>query len=112
MSNQTCAQHNHTPAFIVLSRFIVANDMEAEIKAAFLKRPHLVEDALGFIRLEVLSPQDDPREIWLFMYWRDEDSFKAWHHSHLYHESHQGIPKGLKLVPRSAHLRYFELICT
>ena len=112
MSNHTRAQHNHTPAFIVLSRFIVANDMEAEIKAAFLKRPHLVEDALGFIRLEVLSPQDDPREIWLFTYWRDEDSFKAWHHSHLYHESHQGIPKGLKLVPRSVHLRYFELICT
>lgn len=113
MSIQTCAQRDPNPAaFIALSRFIVANGMEAEVKAAFLNRPHLVEDAPGFIHLEVLSPQDDRREIWLFTYWRDEESFGAWHHSHLYHESHQGIPKGLKLVPQSAQLRYFEPVCT
>ena len=44
--------------------------------------------------------------------WRDEASFKAWHRSHLYHDAHRAIPKGLKLVPKSANLRCFELVCT
>ena len=94
--------------FVALSRFVVANDMTEEVKRAFVERPHLVDGAPGYVRMEVLSPLDRPEEIWLITYWRDEQSFRAWHHSHLYHESHSRIPKGLKLVPRSAELRYFE----
>ena len=94
--------------FIALSQFTVANDMTAEVKNAFIDRPHLVDNASGFIRLEVISPLDNKDEIWLLTYWRDEESFKTWHHSHLYHDSHKGIPKGLKLVPKSARLRFFE----
>ena len=94
--------------FIALSQFTVANDMTAEVKNAFVDRPHFVDNASGFIRLEVISPLDNKDEIWLLTYWRDEESFKTWHHSHLYHDSHKGIPKGLKLVPKSARLRFFE----
>lgn len=94
--------------FIALSQFTVANDMTEQVRAAFTNRPHLVEEAAGFLRLEVISPLDNRDEFWLLTYWRDEDSFKTWHHSHLYHDSHKGIPKGLKLVPRSARLRFFE----
>jgi heme-degrading monooxygenase HmoA len=94
--------------FIALSQFTVANGMTAQVKEAFANRPHLVEEAPGFLRLEVISPLDDRDEIWLLTYWRDEASFKAWHHSHLYHDSHKGIPRGLKLVPRSVRLRFFE----
>ena len=98
-------------AFIALSRFTVANEMTEQVKRAFVERPHLVDEAPGFVRLEVLSPMDNPDEIWLFTYWTDEHSFKVWHHSHLYHKSHKAIPKGLKLVPKSASLRYFEQVC-
>jgi heme-degrading monooxygenase HmoA len=98
--------------FIALSRFTVGNGMADQVKDAFINRPHLVDTARGFLRMQVITPSDDPREIWLFTYWRDEASFKAWHRSHLYHDAHRGIPKGLKLVPRSAGLRYFELVCT
>ncbi|HEY0079597.1 MAG TPA: antibiotic biosynthesis monooxygenase [Pyrinomonadaceae bacterium] len=94
--------------FIALSQFTVANNMTQQVKDAFIRRPHLVEEAAGFLRMEVISPLDDRDEIWLLTYWRDEDSFKTWHHSHLYHDSHKGIPKGLKLVPKSARLRFFE----
>ena len=98
--------------FIALSRFTVANEMTGKVKQAFLERPHLVDDAPGFVRLEVLTPLDNPDEIWLFTYWTDENSFRVWHHSHLYHESHKAIPKGLKLVPKSASIRYFERVCS
>jgi heme-degrading monooxygenase HmoA len=98
--------------FIALSRFTIANEMTEQVKEAFRNRPHLVEAASGFLRLEVISPLDNLNEIWLLTYWQDEDSFKVWHHSHLYRDSHKGIPKGLKLVPGSAQLRFFEHVCS
>ena len=96
----------------VLSRFVVANDMDAEVKQAFIFRPHLVDNAAGFVRMDVLSPEDMPNEIWLMTYWVDIASYRTWHKSHAYHESHAGIPKGLKLVPGSAALRIFNLIAS
>ncbi len=106
------AAGDSAPVFVALSRFTIANGMVEEVREAFRDRPHLVDGAPGFLRMEVISPVDEPAEIWLFTYWADEQSFRAWHHSHLYHESHGGIPKGLKLVPKSAVLRYFERVCT
>ncbi len=94
----------------VLSRFVVGNDMDAEIKQAFILRPHIVDNAAGFLRMDVLSPEDMPKEIWLMTYWVDIESYRTWHKSHAYHESHAGIPKGLRLVPGSAALRIFKLI--
>lgn len=55
-----------------------------------------------------LSPLDNLDEIWLLTFWSDEPSFREWHKSHLYRESHKGIPKGLKLVHHSFNLRYFQ----
>lgn len=100
------------PGFVALSRFAVANGMTAEVKKAFLERPHLVDDAPGFLRMEVISPLDAPDEIWLLTYWRDKESFQVWHGSHLHQESHKGIPKGLKLDPRTTQIRYFEHVCS
>ncbi|MEO6742695.1 MAG: antibiotic biosynthesis monooxygenase [Chthoniobacteraceae bacterium] len=98
--------------FVALSKFVIANDMVAEVKEAFRHRPHLVDDQPGFVRMEVLSPAERPNEIWLITYWTEAESFKAWHHSHLYHQSHKGIPKGLKLVPGEQEIRHFEHICS
>jgi len=95
-------------SFVALSKFVIANDMSGEVKEAFVKRPHLVDSAEGYLRMDVLSPKDTPNEIWLITYWRDEASFKTWHKSHMYHQSHKGIPKGLKLVPTETEMRYFD----
>ncbi len=99
------------PPFVALSRFVIANDMTVEVKTAFRERPHLVDSADGFLRMEVLSPLDRPEEIWLMTWWRDADAFDTWHHSHLYRESHAGIPKGLKLVRGETSIRRLESIC-
>jgi heme-degrading monooxygenase HmoA len=94
--------------FVAISQFVVANDMDRAVKQAFRNRPHMVEAAPGFIRLDVLSPEENPKEIWLLTYWSDRKSFDDWHKSHLYRESHAGIPKGLKLSPKSTKLSFFE----
>ncbi|KAA9332805.1 antibiotic biosynthesis monooxygenase family protein [Adhaeribacter soli] len=95
--------------FIALSTFTIANNMAPEVKKAFQERPHLVDNAPGYRKMEVLCPQDAPNEIWLITYWTDEESYQVWHKNHL-RESHSNIPKGLKLVPRSAKVRFFTHI--
>jgi heme-degrading monooxygenase HmoA len=98
--------------FVSLSKFLVGNDKIAEVKEAFRQRPHLVDGQPGFVRMEVISPIDQPEEIWLITYWTSADSFRLWHRSHLYQDSHKGIPKGLKLVPGQTEMREFEHICS
>lgn len=98
--------------FAAISRFVVANDLAAPVKEAFLHRPHLVDSAPGFVRMDVISPLDNPDEIWLMTFWSDEQSFRVWHRSHAYRESHKNIPKGIKLVPGSAEVRLFEYVAS
>ncbi len=93
-----------------MSSFIVANDMAPDVKEAFINRPHLVDNAPGFLKMEVFNPTDNPQEFFLLSYWETEDQFKVWYESHKYHDSHSGIPKGVKLVPKSVQVRYFSKI--
>ncbi|MEO8033676.1 MAG: antibiotic biosynthesis monooxygenase [Acidobacteriota bacterium] len=97
-------------AFLALSRFKVANGMSEAVRSAFAARPHMVDDAPGFLRMDVVRPVEDPDEYWLLTYWSDEASFRSWHQSHLYRQSHAGIPSGLKLDARATELRFFETI--
>jgi len=117
MDTALTASENHQPpaesaiTHVALSKFVIANDMAAEVKEAFRKRPHMVDGQPGFVRMEVLNPLDSPQEIWLITYWTDLQSFEYWHRSHLYHQSHKGIPKGLKLVPGGQEIRHFRRVC-
>lgn len=96
--------------FVALSRFTVANNLSSEVRDAFLHRPHLVDSAPGFVRMEVWNAHESAAEFWLVTYWNDEASFQHWHANHR-HMSHASMPKGLKLVPGSAQVRFFEKLC-
>ena len=98
--------------FIASSRFVVANGMAGEVREAFRTRPHLVDGAPGFVRMEVLSPLQAPEEFWLITWWRDEASYRAWHRSHAYRDSHAGMPRGLKLVAGETRLTLLERVAT
>ncbi len=101
---------NALPGIVVLSKFVIANGMTAAVKEAFRARPHQVDQTAGFVRMEVLSPTDRPEEIWLFTWWSDRESYRRWHHSHAYRDSHRGIPKGLKLARGETSIREFERV--
>lgn len=96
--------------FVALSKFVVANGLSDAVKRAFLERPHLVDGAAGYLRMDVLSPLDRPNEIWLITFWTDAASYHAWHRSHLHKQAHRGIPRGLKLVPGETQLREFTYV--
>jgi len=95
--------------FTAISSFEIANGMENEVKDTFKNRPKQVENFEGFIRMDVLNPAQNPAQVWLLTQWKDKKSFTEWHHNHL-KQSHGGIPKGLKLVPHSFSLRFFDHI--
>ena len=103
---------DHATLFVAHSSFTVANGMTDEVKAAFRNRPRHVETAPGFVRMDVISPLASPDEIWLITYWEDEASYRTWHGSEDHHDAHAEIPRGLKLVPGSAQVRFFEHVCS
>lgn len=78
----------------VISRFRVRNGLEAEVRAAFINRPRLVEKADGFRGLEVLTDATDPSIFLLLTRWRDKESFQAWHRS-------EGIGNLMNLCPKA-----------
>ncbi len=82
---------------LAISRFKVANGMEAEVREAFLNRPGFVDAATGFLGMETYTAKTDASIFYLVTRWSDQDSFHTWHHSKQHHESHRFIPKGLKL---------------
>lgn len=92
-----------------MSRFRVKEGQENLVREAFRNRPHRVDDQPGFVRMEVLCPQDPANEFWLVTVWQDQASFEAWHRHHLA-DSHQDMPQGLKVEPGSRSLQYFQLV--
>ena len=101
-----------TPGYVAVSRFKIRNEMSRDVAAAFQNRPHMVDGADGFMRMDVISPAEDDSEFWLITYWRDEESFRRWHVSHEYRDSHAGMPKGLKLDPAATQVRAFRYIAS
>ncbi len=97
--------------FIAMSRFTVTPGMETAVERAFQNRPHLVDTAAGFLRMQVLRPTANPCEFALITEWRDADAYHTWYRGHAYKDSHALIPEGLKLEPDSTRIETFERLC-
>ena len=81
----------------VISRFRVRNGVEAEVRSAFINRPRLVEKTVGFCGLDVLTDAADPSIFLLLTRWTNEEIFRTWHRSEAHRQSHDLMPRGLKL---------------
>ena len=95
---------------LAVSRFRVANGLEAVVREAFIHRPGLVEAAPGFLGLETYTDSADPKTFWLVTRWTDASSFEGWHHSEAHHASHRGMPRGLKLDASATALSVLDRI--
>ncbi len=80
-----------------ISRFRIANGTQAAVADAFAHRVGLVDKVVGFLGLEVYVDAADDALFYLVTRWTDRASFEAWHRSDAHHESHRGIPRGIKL---------------
>jgi heme-degrading monooxygenase HmoA len=95
---------------VVMSRFRVINGMEADVERAFREPPHLVDAAPGFLGLETLVDDRDPRVFYLVTRWSDIESFRSWHGGAAHRESHKFIPRGLRLDPAYTAVWYMRKV--
>lgn len=82
---------------LAVSRFRIANGLEAQVREAFINRPHLVDGAPGFLGMETFTDHADGTIFYLITRWTDSSSFHKWHQSRAHQQSHAFIPRGLKL---------------
>jgi len=93
---------------VAMSRFRVKNDLERDVRQAFLDRPRFVDDQAGFLGLEVFQDPADSAVFFLVTRWSDVSSFRSWHASQAHKHSHEPMPKGLKLDAAFTELRVME----
>jgi signal transduction histidine kinase len=66
---------------------------------AFLNRPRLVDSWPGFLGMETFTDTKDATVFYLVTRWTDTQSFREWHASPAHRESHEWMPRGLRLDP-------------
>jgi signal transduction histidine kinase/heme-degrading monooxygenase HmoA len=93
---------------LAISRFRVANGRESDVVHAFVERPHLVDDAAGFLGMETFVDEADRATFYLVTRWTDRASFEEWHGSDAHHASHAWIPRGLKLDPSQTQVTVLD----
>jgi len=98
-----------------MSRLRVVPERADELVAAFRSRAHLVDDADGFIDLEVWRSDRDPAELIMVNRWRDRESFRAYMRSREHAVSHGRIPADLDAaiqLERLEHLHTYDVVAT
>jgi len=99
--------------YVSLSRLRVPDEHAAELVGAFRRRAHLVDDADGFVDLQVWQSDRDRGELVMVSRWRDRAAFKAYMKSESHRISHARIDPGLDSairLERLEHLHTYEVV--
>ena len=99
--------------YVSLSRLRVPQERAAELVSAFRRRAHLVEQADGFVDLQVWQSDRDPGELVMVSRWRDRAAFKAYMKSDRHRISHERIDPDLDRairLERLDHMHTYEVV--
>jgi len=99
--------------YVSMSRLRVAASESDALVDAFRDRVHLVDDAPGFIDLEVWRSDRDPEEVLMVSRWRDRDAFTAYMRSEQHRISHDRIDPALQAairLERLEHLHTYDVV--
>ncbi|MBA3358137.1 MAG: antibiotic biosynthesis monooxygenase [Thermoleophilaceae bacterium] len=99
--------------YVSLSRLRVPAHASEELIAAFRRRAHLVDDADGFIDLQVWRSDRDAGEIVMVSRWQDREAFKAYMKSQEHRISHERIDpqlQGLIKLEALEHLHTYDVV--
>jgi heme-degrading monooxygenase HmoA len=101
--------------YVSMSRLRVAASESGALVDAFRRRAHLVDDAPGFIDLEVWRSDRDPEEVLMVSRWTDRAAFTAYMRSERHRVSHDRIAPELQAaikLERLEHLHTYEVVAT
>ena len=99
--------------YVSLSRLRLPPERAPELVAAFRDRARLVDDADGFVDLEVWQAERDAGEILMVTRWRDRDAFRSYMRSDEHRVSHGRIDAALHAaitLERLEHLHAYEVV--
>jgi heme-degrading monooxygenase HmoA len=99
--------------YVSMSRLRVDPAQCDALVAAFRGRAHLVEDAPGFVDLQVWRSDRDPEEVLMVSRWRDRAAFSAYMRSSAHRTSHERIDPALQAairLERLEHLHTYEVV--
>jgi heme oxygenase (mycobilin-producing) len=101
--------------YVSLSRLRVEPERAEELVEAFRARARLVEDADGFLGLEVWRSDRHGDELIMVSRWRDRTCFQRYMKSEAHAISHGRIPADLQRaikLERLEHLRTYDVVAT
>ena len=99
--------------YVSLSRLRIDPSRASELVAAFRARARLVDDADGFIDLQVWQNDRDATEIVMVSRWRDRPAFTAYMRSEAHQISHGRIDPALNAaikLERLEHMHTYEVV--
>jgi heme-degrading monooxygenase HmoA len=99
--------------YVSMSRLRVSVERAPSLVSAFRRRVHLVDDADGFVDLQVWQSDRDPGELIMVSRWRDRAAFTAYMRSEDHKVSHDRIDPELQAaikLERLEHLHTYEVV--
>ena len=99
--------------YVSLSRLRIPAHASEELIEAFRRRARLVEDAAGFVDLQVWRSDRDAGEILMVSRWQDREAFKTYMRSAEHRISHERIdPQLRELIKLEAleHLHTYDVV--
>jgi len=96
-----------------MSRLRVPVERAAQLVTAFRSRVGLVDDADGFVDLQVWQSDRDEGELIMVSRWRDREAFKTYMRSAEHRVSHDRIDSDLQAaikLERLEHLHTYEVV--
>jgi heme-degrading monooxygenase HmoA len=99
--------------YISLSHLRIPEKRAAELVSAFRRRARLVEEADGFVDLQVWQSDRDPGNLVMVSRWRDRHAFKAYMKSDRHRISHDRIDPDLGSairLERLDHMHTYEVV--
>ena len=91
-----------------MARLRVPAPRAPELVEAFRDRARLVDEADGFIDLQVWQSDTDAGELVMVSRWRDRQAFKAYMKSERHRISHERIDPGLDSAIRLEQLEHMH----
>jgi heme-degrading monooxygenase HmoA len=99
--------------YVSMSHLRIPPEQAGELVEAFRARARLVDDAEGFVDLQVWRSDRDPGELIMVSRWQSRERFKAYMRSEQHRLSHDRIPPALKAaikLERLGHLHTYEVV--
>jgi heme-degrading monooxygenase HmoA len=101
------------PTYVSMSRLRLPAEDVTELVAAFGDRAGLVDEANGFLGLEVWRSDRDAGEVVMVSHWSGRDAFAAYMRSDAHRSSHERIAPALKAsirLERLDHLHTYDVV--